>query len=203
MAEPIFTATRVSLLFLAIESSCRNGLHPTAALPSCQSFPSCLVGTEPLRACVTFFAGDSYIVRAKMATRRPVRKGSAKDVGEGVRLGTEQSAGERVLVEAAQSDPAKFEVLYKLHFERVYAFVASRVRERSTAEDVTSEVFHKALASLPSYEWRGGPFFGGLLLISADSLICQSKPPRRDVPPPPHPPGPAAAPDPRAYSHRG
>src|SRR5258707_8765051 len=163
MAEPIFTATRVSLLFLAIESSCRNGLHPTAALPSCQSFPSCLVGTEPLRACVTFFAGDSYIVRAKMATRRPVRKGSAKDVGEGVRLGTEQSAGERVLVEAAQSDPAKFEVLYKLHFERVYAFVASRVRERSTAEDVTSEVFHKALASLPSYEWRGVSFLAGRL----------------------------------------
>jgi len=53
-----------------------------------------------------------------------------------VRLALSKSAGERVLVEAAQSDPAKFEVLYKLHFERVYAFVASRVRERSTAEDV-------------------------------------------------------------------
>src|SRR5260370_39383620 len=136
-------------------------------------------------ACVTFFAGDSYIVRAKMATRRPMRKGSAKDVDEGVRLGTERSADERGLVEEAQSDPEKFDVLYELHFERVYAFVASRVRERSTAEDVTSEVFHKALASLPSYEWRGGSYLCGVLLVSGSRII--DSPPRAARPlPSPH-----------------
>src|SRR5260370_29161368 len=80
-------------------------------------------------ACVTFFAGDSYIVRAKMATRRPVRKGSARDVDEGVRLGTEQSAGQRVLGEAAPSDPPKFEGLDERHVARVYALLATRARE--------------------------------------------------------------------------
>src|SRR5260370_16405325 len=130
-----------------------------------------------------------------MSTRRPVRKGSAKDVDEGVRLGTEQSAGERVLVEAAQSDPAKFEVLYLLHFERVYAFVASRVRERSTAEDVTSEVFHKPLPTLPSYKWRGVPFVAWLLAVSADLIIDHAKRAAREFLVPDHSTDPAAAPN--------
>src|SRR5260370_5273492 len=170
MAEPIFTAPRVSLLFLAIESSCRNGLHPTAALPSCQSFLSCFAGPS-LAGCVTFFAADSYSVRAKMATRRPVRKGPRLRSGPSLKAGLPREPEERLLVEAAQGDPAKFEALYELHFERVYAFVASRVRERSTAEDLTSEVFHKALASLPSYEWRGVPFVAWLLRIAANAII--------------------------------
>ena len=66
-------------------------------------------------------------------------------------------ADERLLVEAAQRDPSKFAELYERHFERVYAFVVSRVRDRDAAEDVTAEVFHKALAHLPAYQWRGAP----------------------------------------------
>src|SRR5438874_11136837 len=89
-----------------------------------------------------------------MATRRPARKASAKGVEEGVPLGTGQIAEPR-LVQAAQSDPAKFDALYELHFERVYAFAASGVGDRATAEGVTSDVLHKALANLPTYDWRG------------------------------------------------
>ena len=55
---------------------------------------------------------------------------------------------EERLVEAAQRDPARFADLYEIHFERIYAFIARRVRDRDTAEDLTSEVFHKALANL-------------------------------------------------------
>ena len=49
-------------------------------------------------------------------------------------------ANERLQVEAAQKDPARFGELYERHFEQVYAFVARRVRDRATAEDVTAEV---------------------------------------------------------------
>src|SRR5918911_3922427 len=52
---------------------------------------------------------------------------------------------DRVLVEAAQRDPARFGDLYERHFERVYTFVVRRVRDRDAAEDVTAEVFHRAL----------------------------------------------------------
>jgi len=40
------------------------------------------------------------------------------------RLGAQ--ADERLLVEAAQRNPARFGDLYELHFELVYAFVARR-----------------------------------------------------------------------------
>ena len=84
------------------------------------------------------------------------------------------AAEERRLVEAAQSDPARFAALYELHFDRVYGFVAGRVRDRVTAEDVTSEVFYKALANLNSYQWRGVPFAAWLLRIAANAIIDRS-----------------------------
>lgn len=77
---------------------------------------------------------------------------------------------ERLLVEAAQKDPRRFGDLYELHFERVYAFIARRVGNRETAEDLTSDVFHKALANLRSFEWRGVPFAAWLLRIAANAI---------------------------------
>jgi len=130
-----------------------------------------------------------------MATRRPVRKGPRLRSDPSQKAGPPGEPEERLLVEAAQSDPAKFDVLYELHFERVYAFVARRVRERSTAEDLTSEVFHRALASLPSYEWRGVPFVAWLLRIAANSIVDHAKRAAREFPAPDDPPDRAAAPD--------
>jgi RNA polymerase sigma-70 factor (ECF subfamily) len=52
----------------------------------------------------------------------------------------------------------------------VYAFVARRVGDRDAAEDVTSEVFHKALANLQRFEWRGVPFAAWLLRIAANAI---------------------------------
>ncbi len=102
------------------------------------------------------------------ATRRPGRKASPPDSG------LPQKADERLLVAAAQNDPVKFDALYELHFERVYGFVASRTRDRATAEDVTSDVFYKALANLRSYEWRGVSFAAWLLRIAANAIIDRS-----------------------------
>lgn len=137
-----------------------------------------------------------------MVTRRPARKRLARGADEGVPGQVARGFDERVLVEAAQSDPAKFEALYELHFERVYAFVASRVRDRATAEDVTSEVFHKALANLPSYEWRGVPFAAWLLRIASNAVIDHAKRAAREFPAPDDPPDPAAAPDLQASAMR-
>ena len=77
---------------------------------------------------------------------------------------------ERLLVEAAQRDPRRFAELYELHFRRVYAYVIRRVERREEAEDVTSEVFHHALAKIKSYEWRGVPFSAWLIRIAANAI---------------------------------
>ncbi len=65
---------------------------------------------------------------------------------------------ERLLVEAAQKDPGRFADLYEYHFDRIYAFIARRVRDRYEAQDLTSEVFHQALANIKRYTYRGVPF---------------------------------------------
>jgi RNA polymerase sigma-70 factor (ECF subfamily) len=77
---------------------------------------------------------------------------------------------EQQIVEEAQRDPARFADLYDRHFDRVYAFIARRVRDRHVAEDLTSEVFHQALANLPRFEWRGAPFGAWLMRIAANAV---------------------------------
>jgi RNA polymerase sigma-70 factor (ECF subfamily) len=81
-----------------------------------------------------------------------------------------KEADERLLIEAAQEDPARFAELYENNFERVYAYVARRVGDRAETEDVTSEVFHHALANLRRFEWRGIPFAAWLFRIAANLI---------------------------------
>lgn len=105
-------------------------------------------------------------------------------------------ADERLLVEAAQADPGRFADLYELHFERVYAFIARRVRNRQEAEDLTSEVFHHALQNLKRFEWRGVPFSAWLLRIAANAMADRWQRLARDQGElPPEPPDAAATED--------
>jgi len=97
-----------------------------------------------------------------VAVRRPAQRGP-------------QGADERLLVQAAQADASKFEALYELHFDRIYFFIVSRVRERSVAEDIASETFQKALASLGSYEYRGAPFASWLYRIASNAMVDHFK----------------------------
>src|ERR1041385_7678134 len=82
---------------------------------------------------------------------------------------------DRPLIEAAQKDPRRFGELYERNFERVYAFVARRVRDRHEAEDVTAEVFQHALANLSKFEWRGVPFAVWLFRIAANAIADRWK----------------------------
>jgi RNA polymerase sigma-70 factor, ECF subfamily len=86
-----------------------------------------------------------------------------------------EQVDERLLVEAAQKDAAGFADLYEIHFERVYLFIARRVGDRDVAEDLTSDVFHKALANIKQFEWRGAPFGAWLLRIAANAIADRGK----------------------------
>ena len=77
---------------------------------------------------------------------------------------------ERTLIHEAQKDPNSFGRLYERNFHRVYAFIASRIRNRDEAEDLTADVFHKALANIGQFEWRGIPFAAWLLKIAANTM---------------------------------
>lgn len=80
-------------------------------------------------------------------------------------------ADERLLVEAAKRDPARFGELYQRNVYQVYAYVSRRVATREEAEDVTSDVFHHALEHLQTYEWRGAPFAAWLVRIASHRIV--------------------------------
>ena len=77
---------------------------------------------------------------------------------------------ERDLVERAKRDPREFGALYDRHFQQIYRFVYSRVREQTAAEDVTSEVFIKALKAMPRYQDTGRPFAAWLYQIAVNAI---------------------------------
>jgi RNA polymerase sigma-70 factor, ECF subfamily len=88
---------------------------------------------------------------------------------------------ERLLVEAAQLDPSRFAELYDRYFDRVFAFVIRRVRDRDVAEEITADVFHQALAHLPSFESRGAPFAAWLIRIAANAVVDRARRAGREV----------------------
>jgi RNA polymerase sigma-70 factor, ECF subfamily len=77
---------------------------------------------------------------------------------------------EQSRIENARRDPAGFADLYEDNFYRVYAYIARRVRDRATAEDLTSEVFREALAGIAKFEWQGVPFIAWLLRIASRAV---------------------------------
>src|SRR5438552_11789712 len=92
-----------------------------------------------------------------------------------------READERLLIEAAQRDRARFANVYENYFEMVYAYVARRTRNRDETEDLTAEVFHKALASLPRFKWRGAPFATWLFKIASNMIADRAKRVAREV----------------------
>ncbi|TME85497.1 MAG: sigma-70 family RNA polymerase sigma factor [Chloroflexi bacterium] len=77
---------------------------------------------------------------------------------------------ERELVERAKEDPDAFGALYDRYFPQIYRFAYSRVRDQSLAEDVTSEVFFKALRNIKRYTYSGHPFSSWLYQITLNAV---------------------------------
>jgi RNA polymerase sigma-70 factor (ECF subfamily) len=91
------------------------------------------------------------------------------------RLGKVDETEERRLIEAAQQDRACFGDVYERYFELVYGYVARRVRDRAATEDLTSEVFRKALTNIDRFKWTGAPFGAWLLRIASNVIADRAK----------------------------
>ena len=83
---------------------------------------------------------------------------------------TQTTEDDRLLVEAAQADPARFVGIYERYFDRIYAFVSRRTQNRAAAEDITSQVFEQALEAIRRFEWRGLPLAAWLFRIASNAL---------------------------------
>ncbi|MCC6791421.1 MAG: sigma-70 family RNA polymerase sigma factor [Thermomicrobiales bacterium] len=83
---------------------------------------------------------------------------------------TEDAApNDEVLVAAARHDRSAFGPLYHRYVDRVFRFCCRRLGDRAAAEDATSRIFERALASLPSH--HDGPFRAWLFTIARNTVI--------------------------------
>src|SRR5207245_11491951 len=90
------------------------------------------------------------------------------------------SEDERDLVDRAKRNPEAFGALYDRYFAQIYRFAYSRVRDQSLAEDVTSEVFFKALKNIKRYTYTGHPFSSWLYQIALNALADHYRRQRRE-----------------------
>jgi RNA polymerase sigma-70 factor (ECF subfamily) len=89
------------------------------------------------------------------------------------RLGRSRGVNE-VLVErmpVAATDTETFAALYERTFPRVYAYVASLLRDRSIAEDVTAQAFERAYRRSSSYRARRGSREAWLFGIARNAAL--------------------------------
>jgi len=79
---------------------------------------------------------------------------------------------ESALVERARRGEAEaLAELYRLHAPAIFRYFYFRLPDRSTAEDLTGEVFVKMVEGLPRYEERGYPITAWLFRMAHDRMV--------------------------------
>lgn len=79
-------------------------------------------------------------------------------------------AEEKALIEQSKKDPAAFGRIYDAHFDSIFHFILYRVGNVTTAEDLTSQTFYKALNNLWRFRWQGTPISAWLYRIASNEV---------------------------------
>lgn len=80
--------------------------------------------------------------------------------------GTPRAAEPELVARARAGDREAFAALYVQHQRFVFRYLLFRTRNRHLAEDLTQEVFARALRRITSYTWQGAAFTAWLLAIA-------------------------------------
>lgn len=73
---------------------------------------------------------------------------------------------QRLIRRAQRGDADAFADLYRVHVQVIYRYIALRVSDRQLAEDLTGDVFTRALEGLAAYRDQGKPFIAWLYSIA-------------------------------------
>ena len=76
-----------------------------------------------------------------------------------------------IVSRAIKGDGEAFAQLYEERFDKIYRYVYLKVGNEAEAEDLTQEVFVKALEAIASYKWRNLPFNSWLFRIAHNRVI--------------------------------
>ncbi len=78
---------------------------------------------------------------------------------------------ESLVQRARQHDQEAFAQLYEEHFDKIYRYLVIRIEDKMEAEDMTQQVFIKALRSISSFKWQGVSFSAWLFRIARNQAI--------------------------------
>lgn len=76
----------------------------------------------------------------------------------------------RLVVKAKNYDPEAFGKLYELYVKKIYRYILFRVGNSHIAEDLTQNVFYKALNSIDGFKFKSVPFSSWLFTIAGNIL---------------------------------
>ena len=105
---------------------------------------------------------------------------SPNETPEGPVTPTEQADDAALAVRASRGESAAFGLLYDKHVAAIYRYVYYRVRDDAEAEDLTSDVFMRALKAMPRYEPRQA-FLAWLYRIARNAVIDRARRGNRQV----------------------
>lgn len=86
------------------------------------------------------------------------------------KTGTMNLEQEAKLVERAKTDREAFGELYDGHYNHILNYVVRRIANVQVSQDITSEVFLKALRGIQKYRWDGIPFSAWLYRIASNEI---------------------------------
>lgn len=137
---------------------------PTLARPAAAAFPAAVIVSQLPAATVP-------------VDLVPAQRSTSGSVDFPARPSSDHPAYEMwTLVERAQyGDSAAMGQIYDRNVDMVFRFIASRVRQRQTAEDLTSDVFLRAVKRIGSFTWQGRDIAAWLLTIARNVVTDHYK----------------------------
>jgi RNA polymerase sigma-70 factor (ECF subfamily) len=78
---------------------------------------------------------------------------------------------EGLIRRAQQHDAVALTQIYETNFDKIYRYIVLKIGDRTEAEDMTQQVFLKALQSISSYKWKGMPFSSWLYRIAHNQIV--------------------------------
>ena len=123
--------------------------------------------------------GDRVISTAPPVERMTGMADTQANDGRSEQAQAEQAALEARVLQAAQYDLQQFSYIYDRYFPRIYAYCLRRVGSSQEAEDLSSQIFTRAMVNLEQY--RGGFVAAWLFRIAHNVVYTHSVSQRNEV----------------------
>ena len=94
-----------------------------------------------------------------------------REVERGATPGTSAVELRRLVTRAKAGEQEAVDALYRLHVDRIYAYLAASVGNQHDAEDLTTQTFMRMIESLGRFQPRATPFAAWLFRIARNLAI--------------------------------